>query len=210
MHLNDLSVTQIAFIIFALVVGGGLLVSFLEHRHTTQLRSRFGEAEYERAIAEGGNRRRAEARLDERAKRVASFHLRPLSTVDRSRFVAAWDAVQTHFVDAPAGAVSEADQLVGDLIVAIGYPVADFEQRAADISVDHPQVTQNYRTAHEIALRHSSGQATTEDLRRAMIHFRVLFEDLLESPKTPAVETVRYEPREPRIDYGARPSLRMH
>jgi len=206
MNFSDLSATQIAFIVFGLIVIGGVVVWLLERRHTTRLRSRFGEAEYERTIADKGDRRHAEALLDQRTKRVESFNLRPLAVADRSRFATAWATVQAHFVDAPAGAVSEADQLIGELMATRGYPVADFEQRAADISVDHPEVTQNYRTAHEIAVRHLTGQATTEDLRRAMIHYRALFEDLLESAKTS--ETVTYETRDPQVDYVPSPSLR--
>jgi hypothetical protein len=204
MSLANLSGTEIAFIAFALIVLGGIIVWILERRRTAHLRSRFGEAEYERALAKDGDRRHAEDRLDKQAKRVESFHLRALSVSDRARFVAAWDKVQAHFVDTPAGAVSEADQLVGDLMATRGYPVGDFEQRAADISVDHPGVTQNYRSAHEIALRQASGQATTEDLRRAMIHYRALFDDLLESSRQ-AGETVAFEPR---AEYGSKPSLR--
>jgi hypothetical protein len=95
--------------------------------------------------------------------------------------------VQAHFVDAPAGAVAEADQLIGDIMATRGYPVGDFDQRAADISVEHPVVTQNYRSAHEIALRQAKGQGTTEDLRRAMIHYRALFEELVSHTKDTTV-----------------------
>ena len=204
MHLSNLSTTEIAFIAFALVVAGGVVVWLLQRRRTTELRSRFGEAEYERALNSGGDRRHAEAQLENRKKRVESFHLRELSYSDRARFVSAWTEVQAHFVDTPAGAVTDADRLVGDLMSVRGYPVTDFEQRAADISVDHPIVTQNYRAAHEIAIRHMSGQATTEDLRRAMIHYRALFDDLLGESK-PAEDRVVVEPR---TDYAGNPSFR--
>ena len=122
-----------------------------------------------------------------------------LSDFDRSRFRDAWAQVQARFVDGPAGAVTEADQLLGDLMAARGYPVGDFETRAADISVDHPTVVQNYRSGHDIAVRHLKGQATTEDLRRAMIHYRALFEDLIGERNTtaPAVP-VDYTPRSKR------------
>ena len=96
----------------------------------------------------------------------------------RARFVESWRSVQARFVDTPGGAVTDADQLLRDVMSTRGYPVADFEQRAADVSVDHPLVIDNYRKAHEIALRQGLGQASTEDLRQAMIHFRTLFEDL--------------------------------
>lgn len=141
-------------------------------------------------MLERGDRRRAEAVLDDRTKRVQSFHLRALSSENRVRFLNMWDQVQAHFVDAPARAVMEADQLLGDVTAARGYPKADFEQRVADISVTHARVIQNYRAAHAIALSQASGQATTEDLRRAMIHYRALFEDLVREPETVAAEQV--------------------
>ena len=136
-------------------------------------------------MKEGGSRRHGEAGLDKRTERVESFHLRPLAPGDRARFVDSWRRVQARFVDGPAGAVAEADQLLGDVMSTRGYPVSDFEQRAADISVDHPLVLENYRTAHEIALRQTKGQASTEDLRQAMIHYRSLFEELVGEPETP-------------------------
>ena len=131
---------------------------------------------------------RAEAQLEKRAERVEKYHLRPLAAEDRSRFTEQWDRVQAHFVDAPAGAVAEADQLLGDIMATCGYPMGDFEQRAADISVDHPVVVQNYRSAHDIAVRQAKGQANTEDLRRAMIHYRALFEDLVYDRKEAVVD----------------------
>jgi len=169
MNFQDLTPAQIAIIVAAIVIVlGAVVVLFLQRRRTERLRSRFGP-EYERAVAEGGDRRRAEANLAERAERVEKFHLRPLASADRARFTETWSRVQAHFVDAPAGAVAEADQLLGDVMATCGYPMGDFEQRAADISVDHPVVTQNYRAAHDIAIRQARGQASTEDLRRAMI-----------------------------------------
>jgi hypothetical protein len=182
MNLSDLTTGQIVAIVAVVVILGGLIIYLLQRQRTMRLRSRFGEAEYERAMAERGDRRHAEAQLEERTKRVESFRLRPLTPEDRARFVSLWEQVQARFVDAPSGAVMEADRLLGDVMAARGYPVGDFEQRAADISVDHPEVTQNYRAAHTIALSHASGQASTEDLRRAMIHYRALFEDLVREP----------------------------
>src|SRR5271157_5277435 len=184
MSLPGMSNTEVVVILaFVVVVVGGILVWYLQKRHTEKLRAQFGSAEYERAGKEGGDFRRAEARLEARAHRVESFHIRPLSSPDRARFVDVWTKVQAHFVDAPAGAVSQADQLLGDVMAIRGYPVGDFEQRAADISVDHPIVTQSYRAAHDNALRQIKGQANTEDLRRAMIHYRALFEDLVGGPR---------------------------
>jgi hypothetical protein len=178
MNMQDLTPTQIAIIVAVIVLIVGAIIVFVQRRRSEKLRSRFGP-EYERSIAESGDRRRAEAQLEKRAERVEKFHLRPLTTDDRSRFTQQWDRVQAHFVDAPAGAVAEADQLLGDIMATCGYPMGDFEQRAADVSVDHPVVVQNYRAAHDIALRQAKGQATTEDLRRSMIHYRALFEDLV-------------------------------
>jgi len=178
MNMQDLTPTQIAIIVAVVVLIVGAIIVFIQRRRTDKLRSRFGP-EYERSVAESGDRRRAEAQLEKRAERVEKFHLRPLTTDDRSRYTEQWDRVQSHFVDAPAGAVAEADQLLGDIMATCGYPMGDFEQRAADISVDHPVVVQNYRAAHDLALRQAKGQATTEDLRRAMIHYRALFEDLV-------------------------------
>jgi len=202
MNFQDLTPAQIAIIVLAIVIVlGAVVVLFLQRRRTERLRSRFGP-EYERAVAEGGDRRRAEANLAERAERVEKFHLRPLASADRARFTETWSRVQAHFVDAPAGAVAEADQLLGDVMATCGYPMGDFEQRAADISVDHPVVTQNYRAAHDIAIRQARGQASTEDLRRAMIHYRALFEDL--------VGETRDLERKPiaSADYEAKPTLR--
>ena len=123
--------------------------------------------------------------LDKRADRVESFHIEPLGPGDRARFAESWRRVQARFVDGPGGAVTEADQLLRDVMSTRGYPVSDFEQRAADISVDHPLVLENYRAAHEIALRQMGGKATTEDLRQAMVHYRTLFEELVNEPGLP-------------------------
>jgi len=187
MSLQDLTPTQIAIIVAVVVVIIGVLVYFLQRRRSERLREHFGP-EYDRAVAERGGRRPAEAVLEQRTERVKKFHIRPLTAEDKDRFTEQWDRVQAHFVDAPAGAVAEADQLLGDIMATCGYPMGDFEQRAADISVDHPVVTQNYRSAHEIALRQAKGQASTEDLRRAMIHYRSLFDDLVNERKETVVD----------------------
>jgi len=154
-------------------------------RRTEGLRSKFGDAEYARAVKDDGSRRKAEAGLDKRTERVKEYHLQPLAAGDRARFVESWSKVQARFMDGPAGAVVEADQLLGDVMTTRGYPVGDFDQRAADISVDHPLVLENYRKAHDIAVRQTEGQATTEDLRQAMIHYRTLFEELVSESKVP-------------------------
>jgi hypothetical protein len=185
MKLLPLSNAELELGIALVVVVTACLIAFLSvrKRRTARLLSQFGGAEYARAIAEGGSRRHAEAALDERAQRVDRLRIRPLAAADRARFLLSWREVEARFVDGPAGAVMAADQLLGDVMSARGYPLDGFDQRAADISVDHPLVLENYRTAHEIAIRQTRGQAGTEDLRQAMIHFRTLFEELVNEPE---------------------------
>ena len=148
---------------------------------TAAMRQRFGP-EYERAVGEQGSERRAEAQLAAREKRVEQLKIHDLAPAKRELFAGQWQVLQSRFVDDPKGAVTEADALVSTLMQARGYPVADFNQRAADISVDHPRVVANYRSAHEIAVRLGKGEANTEDLRTAMIHYRSLFEELVQVP----------------------------
>lgn len=172
----------IALLVVAVLVLVGLLY-FQRHR-SEQLRSRFGP-EYDRAVKDSGDKGKAEARLLEREKRVKSLSIRPLEPADRARFTRSWQNVQAEFVDDPEGSIGHADSLLADVMSARGYPVSDFEQMSADISVDHPNVVQNYRAAHDIALRHERGQANTEDLRQAMIHYRSLFEELVTDARAP-------------------------
>jgi hypothetical protein len=131
-----------------------------------------------------GNQKTAEPVLLAREKRVRQLDIRPLSEEDSNRFNEAWRSTQAHFIDDPSGAVGQADKLIADVMQTRGYPVDDIEQRASDISVNHPGVVENYRAAHAIAVRQAQGQATTEDLRNAIVHYRSLFEDLLEVPQT--------------------------
>ena len=185
MNLSQITTTQIGIVIVVLLMlAAGLAILFsIRKRRTERLRNQFGGTEYTRAVKEGGNQRKAEAVLDQRAERVERLHIRPLAAADRARFVESWARVQARFVDGPGGAVTDADQLLIDVMSTRGYPMADFEQRAADISVDHPLVLDNYRSAHETALRQTRGQARTEDLRQAMIHYRTLFEELVKDPE---------------------------
>ena len=185
MDITTLSTTELALIIAFAVIALTAIAAWLYFRklRTKKLRAQFGGAEYARAVNEGTSRGQAEAELKDRTERVESLKIRALSTVDRTRFLESWSRVQARFVDGPGGAVMEADQLLGDVMSTRGYPVGDFEQRAADISVDHPLVMENYRTAHEIAARQTRGQANTEDLRQAMIHYRTLFEELVGQPE---------------------------
>jgi hypothetical protein len=187
MKLPALTTTELELAIALVVVLVAGLVALLwrRKRRTARLRTQFGGAEYARAIEKGGNRRHAEAALEERAERVEGLRIRPLAAADRARFLSSWRDVQARFVDGPAGAVMAADQLLGDVMSTRGYPLDGFDQRAAVISVDHPLVLENYRAAHEIAIRQTRGQAGTEDLRQAMIHFRTLFEELVNEPEMP-------------------------
>jgi hypothetical protein len=156
---------------------------YVRKRRTSsaKLRQRFGP-EYERAVRTHGSERRAEAKLADREKRVGTMKIRELDAAERERFSAQWISLQARFVDYPKGAVTEAGELVSSLMQARGYPVTDFDQCAADISVDHPKVVENYRSAHVIALRLGRGEASTEDLRSAMIYYRSLFEELVQMP----------------------------
>ena len=154
---------------------------YLQKKQTERLHSRFG-TEYDRLAAAEGDRGRAEKALHEREKRVEKLNLVPLSPEDRDRLAGAWQLEQAGFVDDPRTAVANADKLVTEVMKARGYPMGDFEQRAADISVDHSLVVTNYRIAHDIALRDRGGETSTEELRTALLHYRMLFEDLLEAP----------------------------
>jgi hypothetical protein len=192
MNLFALSTTQIALIVAVVVmlVAGIAVVLSLRKRRTERLRTQFGGAEYTRAVKEGGSREKAEAVLDNRADRVENLHIQPIGPGDRARFLESWRRVQARFVDGPGGAVTEADQLLGDVMSTRGYPVSEFEQRAADISVDHPLVLEHYRSAHEIAIRQTHGQASTEELRQAMIHYRTLFDELVGEPELARAKVV--------------------
>lgn len=185
----QISPTVIAVIAVAALIVIAVVVLLWERKRKTDLKRRFG-TEYERAVRERGSEREAQAALEAREKRVEKFNIRELSRTERDRYGEQWRTVQSRFVDDPKGAVIEADETVASLMNVRGYPISDFEQRAADLSVDHPHVVQNYRAAHEIAVRHRQGRASTEDLRQAMIYYRSLFEDLLDGRKPGGVREV--------------------
>ena len=168
----------VALIVIAIIAVLLVIWAVVRQRRTANLKTRYGR-EYDRVLHEVGPRK-AEATLLKREKRVEKFHIRALPPEDRERFITEWRTVQSRFVDDPQGAVGQADNLVDRVMLARGYPMSDFEQRAADLSVGYPHIVSNYRAAHQIALRHQQGQATTEDLRQAMIYYRSLFDDLLE------------------------------
>ena len=163
-------------VVAVLAVGAWL---FFRRRRSDQLRTRFGP-EYEHEVEEKGSRRKAEAELRGREKRVEKLDIRPLEPAARQGFIERWKEVQAKFVDDPPRAVAYADDLLAEVMRTRGYPVSDFDQRAGDISVDHPKVVDHYRSGHEIALKHERGDAGTEDLRQAMIHYRALFDELVE------------------------------
>jgi len=157
----------------------GILISALRTRRSRSLRDRFGR-EYDRTVDKAGGRREAEQELRKREQRHDELELRPLSADARERYLRQWQVTQGRFVDDPTGAVSEADNLVQQVKRDRGYPVDDFEQRAADISVEHPEVVEKYRTANGIARASERGEASTEDLRHSVRHYRALFVELLE------------------------------
>jgi hypothetical protein len=167
-------------LIAALVVMGLVAWMVLRQQRTATLRKHYGP-EYDRLASRRGTGR-AEAELVDRSKRVERLAIRPLPAERRARYSERWKQQQTRFVDEPKAAIDDADHLVEEVMRERGYPVGDFEQRVADISVDHPRVVENYRAAHDIAVRERRGQASTEDLRQAMIYYRELFMDLLEEP----------------------------
>lgn len=180
--MNSAQILVIAIIVVVIVVA--VLISITARKRRSQkLRERFGP-EYDRVVKNEGDVHKGEQVLEFRQKHREKFKVRALSPTDRSSYSYRWNEVQAQFVDDPKGAVTLADGLVTDVMQARGYPITDFEQRAADISVDHPEVVDNYRAAHDIALRHGRGQASTEDLRKAMVHYRALFEELLDDNQT--------------------------
>ena len=181
------TVIIIVLVIAAVLVVAGAIAAFVMDRDKKRrkVREDFGP-EYHRELARTGDRGKAQKELEERQKRVSSFDLKPLSAEDAQRFSDQWRRTQERFVDDPKAATGDADGLVQEVMKARGYPVADFDQRAADISVDHPEVVQNYRQAHQISEANDRGEASTEDLRQAFVYYRSLFEDLLETEKAPA------------------------
>jgi hypothetical protein len=172
--------TVVIVLVVALVAAIGAAIWFYSRsKRTEALQERFGP-EYDRALTTHHDQGKAERELKEREERVDHLNIRALDTEERDRFAHSWQSVQAQFVDDPKTATDEADQLVGEVMATRGYPVGDFEQRAADVSVHHPHVVEHYRAAHEIALQNADGNADTEELRQALVHFRALFEDLLE------------------------------
>ncbi len=171
--------TIVAVVLVLLVVGGILGLIFARRRRVQRLQQHFGP-EYEHIVQTVGDKKQALAELDERQKHVAALDIRSLSMSERERYLADWTAVQSKFVDEPGQAIVDADRLIVEVMVLRHYPVSDFEQRAADISVNYPDLVTDYRAARAIADKNAQQQATTEELRQAMIYYRSLFEQLLE------------------------------
>jgi hypothetical protein len=187
----------VVFVVLAAVAIGLAIWFYTKKQRTRALRSKFGP-EYNRAVRAEGGTGDAEQLLQERQKRVAKLNIKPLTDDQRAEFADAWEHAQARFVDDPEAAVANADVLVQEVMGVRGYPVADFEQRVADVSVDHPAVVQNYRIAHEIAARHEHENVGIEKLREAMIHYRALFADLLhDGGLQPVRQVVREEVERP-------------
>ncbi len=168
----------IAVVLVLVIIGAILYIVFTRRKHSERLQEHFGP-EYDRTVQTLGDEKKAQVELDERKKHVEALDIRPLTDIERARYLADWTAVQSKFVDEPGQAIVDADRLIMEVMQVRAYPVSDFEQRAADISVNYPALVSNYRAAREIALKNEQHQANTEELRQAMIYYRSLFEELL-------------------------------
>jgi len=177
---TNIQLVQYAVILAILAVVA--VVVYLQQRkaRTVAFRNRFG-SEYDRAVQEHGSSRKAEAKLADRETHVGTLKIRELGSTERERFITEWQGVQSRFVDRPKAAVAEADELITALLEARGYPNDTFEQRAADVSVTHPRVMKDYRVAHAIAVRTQGAEASTEELRTAMIQCRAIFDELVQA-----------------------------
>lgn len=178
-QLTPIQIAAIAVVLVLIVAVA--VVLYLKHRKTRTLgfKNRFG-SEYDRALQQHGTPKKAEAKLADRENRVEKMKIRDLSPNERERFIAEWQTVQSRFVDHPKSAVTEADDLVSSLLEARGYPKDGFEQRAADVSVSYPRLMENYRIGHDIAVRPGKADASTEELRTAMIQYRAIFDELVQ------------------------------
>lgn len=173
-------IVTIAAVLAILIVGVILAPAFIRSKHSKQIQEDFG-TEYDHTLDALGDKKKTITELEERQKHVQSLNIHPLSDIERERYTADWGAVQSKFVDEPGQAVEAADRLIMEVMQMRAYPVSDFEQRAADISVSYPSLVSNYRAARKIALKNKQGQANTEELRQAMMYYRSLFDELLES-----------------------------
>ncbi len=172
--------TIIVVVLILLVTGAILAPIFSRRKRTKRLQGKFG-SEYDHTVHVLGDEKKAHIELEERQKHVMSFDIHPLSTVEGDRYAANWNFVQSKFVDDPGKAIIDADQLIMEIMHLRNYPISDFEQRAADVSVIYPELVSNYRAARVIAVKNEQQMATTEELRQALIHYRSLFDELLET-----------------------------
>jgi len=182
--MNIPNTTQLVLVaVIFLIIGGAVAMALMRVQRTRRLKERFGP-EYERAVNEMGDKRQAESELDARLAHVNTLKIRPLTAEEVNRYALEWQQTQTEFVDEPLTALQKADRLIRDVMNARGYPVEDFEQRAADISVDYPELVTDYRGMHLIAVKEAEDEVGTEEMRQAMVHGRALFENLIrQEPK---------------------------
>jgi len=176
--MNTPWLTVIIVVLVVVIVGALLAPVFSRRRRSQRFHDQFG-SEYDRTVQTTGNEKRAQAELEDRRRHVGTLDIRPLTVSERGRYLADWAAVQSKFVDEPGQAIIEADRLIMEVMQLRAYPVSDFEQRAADISINYPSLVSNYRAARVIAVRNEQHLADTEELRQAMIHYRSLFDELL-------------------------------
>lgn len=188
----DTNTTTLILVAVAfLVIGGLLAMAVTRFQRSRRLRERFGP-EYERVIHEAGDKQKAESELEARLAHVEALDIRPLTAEEINRFSLDWQSTQAEFVDEPLDAVRKADQLIREVMKNRGYPVEDFEQRAADISVDYPDLVTDYRGLHMIAIKEADDEVSTEEMRQAMVHGRALFEELVRK-ETPETATTQKE-----------------
>jgi hypothetical protein len=186
--MNITNTTQLVLVaVIFLVIGVVIAMALTRAQRTKRLRERFGP-EYERAINEKGDKRQAEDELDARLAHVNTLQIRPLTAEEVNRYALEWQKTQTEFVDEPLTALQKADRLIREVMKTRGYPVEDFEQRAADISVDYPELVTDYRGLHLIAIKEKDDEVSTEEMRQAMVHGRALFENLISQETN--VETI--------------------
>jgi len=199
MNFSNPQMLWAAVIAIAVLVVIGVIAFGWRRNRTAQLRDHFG-SEYDRAVEAKGSRTRAEDALVQRAEEVKQYDIRPLTAAERQRYTGDWQKIAQRFVDRPATAVVEADELITDVMRTRGYPMADFEKHAEYLSVKHPRVLEHYRAGHEIIDRHGKGESSTEDLRQAVLHYRALFDELVNdgSDVVRDVRTAREVPAEDR------------
>jgi hypothetical protein len=178
--MNTTTYITIAVVLVLVIIGAILAPIFARRKRSQRYQDKFG-TEYDRTVKTMGNKKKAQTEMDERQKHVETLNIRPLSISERQRYLADWNAVQAKFLDQPGQATVEADHLIMEVMQVRAYPVSDFEQRAADISINYPTLVSNYRAAREIAIKNEHHQADTEELRQALIYYRSLFDELLKT-----------------------------